>query len=168
MPVEEYILEPRFPQAMKILVPLDKSPLDAAVLPYAGKLGKRLRASLALLHVVTPIRSLLPGAVREAQSYVQIVADELREKGVNADPYYAHGESADMILQVAAEMEADMIVMATHGRRGMGKLVLGSVAEVVVSAATVPVLLLRVPEENHNHHNHNHDRNGHAIWSRSA
>jgi len=150
---------------MKILVPLDKSPLDAAVLPYVGKLGKRLRASLALLHVVTPLRSLLPGAAREAQSYVQLVADEMREKGLMADPYYANGESAEMILEVAAEVEADMIVMATHGRRGMGKLVLGSVADVVVSVATVPVLLLRVPEENNNH---NHNRNGHSIWSKSA
>jgi nucleotide-binding universal stress UspA family protein len=140
---------------VKILVPLDKSPLDSAVLPYVSKLGKRLRATLAILHVVTPMRALLPGHVRQAQSYVQLVADDLRQNGLAADPYYAQGDSAPMILQVADEVEADMIVMATHGRRGMGKLMLGSVAEVVVSVAPVPVLLIRVPvEENHNGRNH--------------
>jgi len=130
---------------VKILVPIDKSPLDSAVLPYAGKLGKRLRASLAILHVVSPLRSFLPGAVREAQSYVQLIADEMRQSGSRTEPYYAQGESAQMILEVAIEMEADMIVMGTHSRHGMGKLMLGSVAEVVVSAAPVPVLLIRVP-----------------------
>jgi nucleotide-binding universal stress UspA family protein len=148
---------------MKILVPLDRSSLDGAVLPYVSKLGKRLRASLAILHVVAPLRALLPGHIREAQSYVQLVADGLRENGLTADPFYAEGDSGPMILQVADEVGADMIVMATHGRHGMGKLVLGSVAEVVVSVSTVPVLLIRVPEENHNH-NHN----GRSTWAKSA
>jgi nucleotide-binding universal stress UspA family protein len=130
---------------VKILVPVDKSPMDATVIPYAAKLGKRVRASLAILHVVSPLRSLIPGAVREAQSYVQLVAAGLRDDGSVADPFYAQGESAQMILEVAEELGADMIVMGTHGRRGMGKLMLGSVAEVVVSEATVPVLLIRVP-----------------------
>ena len=116
-----------------------------SVIPYASKIGKRLRASLAILHVVSPMHSLLPGALRQAQAYAQVVAQGLCDDGIAAEAYYAKGDPAPMILEVVEEVKADMIAMATHGRRGMGKLMLGSVAEVIISTAAVPVLLIRVP-----------------------
>ena len=130
---------------MKILVPVDRSPMDAAVIPYASKIGKRLRASLAILHVISPMHSLVPGALRQAQAYAQVVAQGLCDDGIAAEAFYAKGDPAPMILEVVEEIKADMIAMATHGRRGMGKLMLGSVAEVIVSTSAVPVLLIRVP-----------------------
>jgi nucleotide-binding universal stress UspA family protein len=139
---------------VKILVPVDKSHMDGAIIPYVAQLGKRLRASVMILNVVSQLRSFMPGAVKEAQCYVELVAQGLRESGLRAEPFYAQGECAEMILGVAAEARADMIVMGTHGRRGMGKLMLGSVAEVVVSSSAIPVLLVRIPDDAANGHSH--------------
>jgi nucleotide-binding universal stress UspA family protein len=130
---------------LKILMSLDRSARDVAAVSYTAKLAKRLKASVAVVHVVPPIRGALPGTLSNAQGYAEGVAQSLREQGLTAEAFCGKGDPANMILEVAEEIQAELITMVTHGRRGMEKLVLGSVADRVVSMSQSPVLLVRLP-----------------------
>jgi nucleotide-binding universal stress UspA family protein len=66
--------------------------------------------------------------------------------GLHAEVVLEHGDAADRLLAVLAGRQADLIVMATHGRSGLTRWVLGSVAERVMRAAPVPLLLVRTRE----------------------
>jgi nucleotide-binding universal stress UspA family protein len=130
---------------MKVLIPLDRSPRDAAIVAYVSGLAGPLEASLALLHVAHDLKSFLPGTLRKEEAYVEGVAQSLREEGLAAEAFFGKGDPVDLLLQLVADLPADIIAMATHGRRTVGKLVLGSVADRIVSLSPIPVLLLRVP-----------------------
>lgn len=129
---------------MKILVPIDKTQGDRAVEEYILKLARRLKAKVTLLHVVPTVRGLLPGSLREARAYAEVVAGSLREQGLAVEGFAEKGDPAAMILQYAEDLEADMIAMATRGRNGWEKAILGSVAEHVVRQSAAPVLLVRL------------------------
>lgn len=151
----------------KILVPLDGSPLAEEILKPAGELGRQLGAELLLLRVIEPAvldrfpladdasglwgQALLKSldeqdtAVRqEAEAYLEGLARRLRLEGstVQSRVVCRESPSAAILEQVRAET-ADLIALATHGRRGIARLFLGSVAEQVLREAPVPVLLLR-------------------------
>lgn len=132
---------------MKVLVPLDRSYRDAAIIDYVGGLARPLNASLAVLHVAHDLKAALhlPGPLRQAEAYVEGVAQSLREEGLTAEAFFGKGDPAELVLGLAADLPADIIVMATHGRRTVGKLMLGSVADRIISLSAIPVLLLRVP-----------------------
>ena len=142
-----------------ILVPVDLGPLSNAALGRAVALARPFGASLVLLHVMkasTPQMVLPPGvpvAVRpeipsseDRRSRLRALGKRHQASGtplrdrieITTEPISAS------ILRVAREEKADIIVMSTHGRTGLKRVVLGSVAEEVVRDATVPVLL--VPE----------------------
>lgn len=76
---------------------------------------------------------------------MECVAQGLRDEGFAAEAFFGKGDPAPLILELAGNLPADLIAMATHGRHGVGKLVLGSVADIVVRQSTIPVLLLRLP-----------------------
>ncbi|MXV63910.1 universal stress protein [Natronorubrum sp. JWXQ-INN-674] len=120
----------------RILVPTDGSGPANAALEYAGEIAAAEDVTVQILHVVDP--DVDPEAAderladsRDWVSDVPII-DEVRT-----------GEPADAILEYARDNDVDAIVMGTRGRRGVGRLVLGSVTETVVRDAAVPVLVVR-------------------------
>jgi nucleotide-binding universal stress UspA family protein len=142
----------------KILVPFDGSAPSRAGLERAIALARDQRARLRLLHVVDEhgviqgmeptvnVGDLLEGLVAEGRKLLAAAAATVKKHGVKADTVLYEvivGRVADRIVREAARWHADVIVMGTHGRRGFGRLVMGSDAENVLRQTPVPVLLVR-------------------------
>lgn len=134
----------------RILVALDGSALAEAILPEVRELAKVLGAEVTLLRVA--LTHVFPGVdpteeqvrvVQEAEGYVEAVAKELRGEGVAARAVVRYGHAAAEITDHVAANRMDLVAMSTHGRSGLSRLVMGSVAEEVVRKAGVPVLLMR-------------------------
>ena len=149
------------PHVTRILVPTDFSETADAALEYAKTLATNLGASLHLLHVfqdpffaasyanevfVPPPpqgRELELAAARDGLSKRMSPAEEKRFAGTHA---IVEGLTAKEIVKYAEQYAIDLIVMGTHGRRGVAHLLLGSVAEHVVRTAGCPVLTVRDTE----------------------
>jgi nucleotide-binding universal stress UspA family protein len=80
--------------------------------------------------------------VEEAESYLRAVADQLRAQGVDAEPHVYSDEATTAIFDAARRHDAEMIVMSTHGRSGLGRAIFGSVADKVLRDAKIPVFLV--------------------------
>ncbi len=138
-----------------VLVPLDGSELAEAALPKAEELVAMMKEPKLLLLRVAEAHTF-PGVdpteaqvrvVREAEQYLDAIADRLARKGIrNVQTSVWYGASAASIVEAARFYEADLIVMSTHGRSGLGQLILGSVAQSVIHSTTTPILLVRRPE----------------------
>lgn len=143
------------PDLTKILVPLDGSELSSSVLPFAAALAKSLGASVVLYQSVFEPVMTYPGAevvfddtvLREMEAIARkgltLAADDLSAQGVTADVVATFGNAIDGIVWTAEREGADLIVMSTHGRSGVGRLVMGSVADAVVRRTALPVILVR-------------------------
>jgi nucleotide-binding universal stress UspA family protein len=138
----------------RMLLPLDGSELAAAILAPAGELATTLQATLLLLQVVEPVvspYSELYGAapfdpsarLTWAREYLEQMAAALRGRGHTVAIHAEVGPAASTIAAVARQQRADLIAMATHGRSGLARLVLGSVATGVLQLAGRPLLLVR-------------------------
>ena len=140
----------------KILVPLDGSPLAATILPEVEDLAKGQKSEITLLtvsNVPSPAIMAEAGAAvidpilrwrkTTAEGYLTETTKKLKAKGLKVSWVYREGAPAREVIRYADEAGCDLIAMATRGR-GEIAWVLGSVAEQVVSHATVPVLLMRV------------------------
>jgi nucleotide-binding universal stress UspA family protein len=143
----------------EVFVPLDGSPLAEAVLEPAAALARLWDAEISLVQVVRPVVLTsdppLPfptgysdqvTAIRResAQDYIRDVAERLRESGVKASGVAViGGGTADTLLDLARPERVSLLAVATHGRGGLRRLVLGSVADKLVRAAEVPVLVVR-------------------------
>jgi nucleotide-binding universal stress UspA family protein len=138
----------------RILVPLDGSALAESALPPAVELARPAGATLLLIRAAEA--RVVPGAdpvgaqvevVLEAEAYLEGVAARLREQGTLAvEPTVWYGPAVASIVDAARAGRIDLIVMTTHGRSGLGRLILGSVAESVLRGTSTPILLLRAPE----------------------
>ena len=138
----------------KILVPLDGTPLAEAVLPHAQALAKSEGAEIILLRVaVTPNpdfyhrdegegRLITDQIEEEALDYMKTEVTKLENEGTKVTAITRDGTIPDTILEVAEETHADVIAMSTHGRIGIQRLFQGSVADEVVHASHVPVMLI--------------------------
>jgi nucleotide-binding universal stress UspA family protein len=138
----------------RILVPLDGSTLAEAALPPTMELAKVMRAELMLLEVVPlPTYALYdegamlaafdPGKeITESECYLAGVAGRLREDGIYARTRVELAKPEVAIAEVAAQENAGLIGMATHGRSGLARLVLGSVATGALRRTNVPLLLV--------------------------
>ncbi|HEY7423528.1 MAG TPA: universal stress protein [Gemmataceae bacterium] len=139
-----------------VLVALDGTPAAEQILEPAGTLAKLMEASCTLLRVVPPVMShgaskeTVTRAARadklraEAHVYLQRLAASLRAQGIAVQTrILAHAHPATAILNEAASGEYDLLALETHGRHGLPRLFLGSVADKVVHGASVPVLLHR-------------------------
>jgi nucleotide-binding universal stress UspA family protein len=134
-----------------ILVPLDGSTLAESALAKATELCQSTGARLWLIRAAEAHR--LPGGdpteaqvevVAEAEKYLGQVAERLRAQGMGkVETSVWYGPPAHAIVEGARLYRADLIVMTTHGRSGLGRLILGSVAESVLRGTTTPILLLR-------------------------
>ena len=147
----------------RILVPIDGSPTAACGLAEAIKLGQLTGAHLRLLHVVDELSFALSasqgmtltgdvlnllreaGAELLAQGAARVKAAGLAVDTVLKDSF--EGRVSDLVIEEAGIWPADLIVLGTHGRRGVGRLFMGSDAETIVRSAPVPVLLLRAASE---------------------
>lgn len=135
-----------------IIVPLDGSAVAETALRYAEDLAKAGDRELLLLTVQDGVvmRGFEPFAesehmtVEEAcQAYLERAVRAVTATGVSARSLAVPGDNAaEAILSEAAEIDAEMIVLATHGRSGVGKWLLGSVAEKIVRSARRPVLVI--------------------------
>jgi nucleotide-binding universal stress UspA family protein len=140
---------------MKILVPTDFSSCAEAAAQYAVDLARRLEATVVLMAAyerpmfVIPDGdgSLLPDVTTELAEHVMTkllwAREQLAHKDVAVRLEAVDGAPADAILRVARDEGFDLIVMGTHGRTGVRRLFLGSVAEHVVRHAECPVLTVR-------------------------
>jgi nucleotide-binding universal stress UspA family protein len=133
-----------------ILIPLDGSKLAESILAEVEELAVLINAKLNLICVSKA--HVLPGldptdeqvrVVKEAQEYLENVKEKLSAKKIDMDLHTPYGNPADKILEVCKRHDIDLIAMSTHGRSGIGRWLLGSVAEKVVRHSEVPVLLLR-------------------------
>ena len=123
-------------------VPLDGTPLAEAGLPLAGELAHALGLAIMLVRVAAN------SAEREAAAaYLGQVAARLRCEDLTVTTRVTEGVAAEQILQVAAAQDVSLIAMATHGRGGPARWVLGSVAESIVRNATIPVLVARATDK---------------------
>jgi nucleotide-binding universal stress UspA family protein len=145
----------------KLLVPIDGSSTAQRGLVEALRLGKQLQASVRIVHVVdefipettigiAPYYEDWVKALREGGRKVLGEAENFaREQGATVDSVLVEtlgGRAADAVLDQAQQWPADLIVMGTHGRRGLKRVVMGSDAELVIRKAPVPVLLVRDPD----------------------
>lgn len=137
-----------------ILVPLDGSRLAATAVPYVLTLARTFDARISLLAVVAfpPVHHGLPSAaaeegdgrqVTESTAYLESVAAALRARGLAVTTVVRHGDPASEILAASEEEGCSLVVMSTHGRTGLERLRMGSVARRVVRHAIIPTLVVR-------------------------
>lgn len=133
----------------RILVPTDFSAPSEAALAYGQKLADQFAATLHLLHVAE--NPFLRAASGDRRSHEEAPARWLEDRLRDADRRRGavaiveqSDEPGSEILQYARSHDIDLIVMGTHGRTGLARAALGSVAESVVRAASCPVLTVRV------------------------
>ncbi|HEY33597.1 MAG TPA: universal stress protein [Dehalococcoidia bacterium] len=137
-----------------ILVPLDGSELAEVALPYAEELAVRLGIGIKLLRVVTlPVYSEPTGGVYAveqeialrsgAKDYLEKVSHSLEAKGIAVQPDIKYNAAAEGIVDYAARDEIGLVVVATHGRSGVMRWALGSVADRVLRGTEKPVMLIR-------------------------
>jgi nucleotide-binding universal stress UspA family protein len=93
------------------------------------------------------IEQTMDAESREAASYLTVLAERLRDAGVAAEVDYPNDRASEAILDQAIALGADLIAMTTHGRSGLARALLGSVADEVVRRSRCPVLLVRVTED---------------------
>lgn len=138
----------------KILVPTDYSDTAEHGVRYALEMARALGAKVTLLHVYViptpPVSAGFAGDfVRETQQEAEKQMHEASAKYAGnpalAAAKLTTGEPTDSILTTAREMGADLIIIGTHGRSGVQRMLLGSVAESVLRAAPCPVLAIRSP-----------------------
>ncbi len=139
----------------RILVPLDGSEFAEAALSHARALACCTGAEIALLRVaVQPrydysssdpklFRPILADLLKESANYLERVAADLGKAGFKVSTETCTGPVAETILEYARSIDADLIVMSTHGRSGLARWFIGSVADKVVRGANLPVLLAR-------------------------
>jgi nucleotide-binding universal stress UspA family protein len=142
----------------RILWPTDFSPLSKAAVPHAVKLAAGREAELIVLHVQSPVAVYVPPAAAAvawdrfdkemraaSEEQLRRVTEEVTgaARGVRVRSLLVVGSPFDQIPRVAKRQRCDLIVLATHGRTGLGHLFMGSVAENVVRRAPCPVLTVR-------------------------
>ncbi|MFN2243767.1 MAG: universal stress protein [Anaerolineae bacterium] len=140
----------------RILVPLDGSPVAEQILPTVTQLAKSFNAEVTLFQVpiayvsgwmtgdwYLPIYGVLETAEKDGEAYLRAAADHLEGQGIKATTATAIGSVASCIVEYAAANNMDLIAMCTHGRTGLARWALGSVADRVLRAGDKPILLVR-------------------------
>lgn len=139
----------------KILVPLDGSPLAERALTHAEEIGRATKAEIILFQSLqAPLgdapeagqseeSKAVQDAAAAARAYLEKAAKPLREAGVTVRCEVAQGSADAEILGFAHREDVDLIIMSTHGRSGVSKLLLGSIAQKVMVTTKRPVLLVK-------------------------
>ena len=143
-----------------ILLPTDFSECGNYALSYAASLARTFKASIICLNVIEPIVPTVGYSGMTEPMPIADIAEQLEDSaerelpklaecdecaGLNVEEMVAHGEAASEIVRVAKERAVDLIVIASHGRTGLGRILFGSTAEAVVRHAACPVLVVKPP-----------------------
>ena len=149
--------DPRQPVCFqRILVPLDGSVRAERVLPVVMPIAEALGCELVLFQVPIvyvsdwmtgdwsmPVQGILAAAEQDARTYLEYIASRLQRNGLEVSIATEIGAVAASIIQYAEDTGVDLIAMCTHGRTGLRRWTLGSVADRVLRAGRVPLLLVR-------------------------
>jgi nucleotide-binding universal stress UspA family protein len=145
-----------------ILLPTDFSDCANFALQYATGIARATGASLLCVHVVetvvpavgytgmsepVPIADISEQLEDSAERELPKIAECEECSGLNVEQVIVHGEAATEIVRVAKERGVDLIVVSSHGRTGLGRMLFGSTAEAIVRHATCPVLVVKPPQE---------------------
>jgi len=135
----------------RILIPLENSAADKAILHHIKPLAKLMGASLILMHVADGwvarnfdrLNLAESEEMKTDRAYLESVAKTLRDEGFEVSHFLAMGEPSDEIIKFANEHKTDLIAMSTHGHRFIGDLLYGNTADKVRHLVDIPVLLLK-------------------------
>jgi len=143
-----------------ILLPTDFSDCGNYALSYAASLARTFKASIICLNVIEPIVPTVGYSGMTEPLPIADIAEQLEDSaerelpklaeceecaGLDIEEMVAHGEAAAEIVRVAKERSVDLIVISSHGRTGLGRILFGSTAEAVVRHASCPVLVVKPP-----------------------
>jgi nucleotide-binding universal stress UspA family protein len=140
----------------RILIPLDGSEMAEHVLPMVITIAQALDAELVFFQVpiahvhgwmtgewFVPIKGVLATAERDAHEYLGEVCSRLKKQGLRVTAATMMGSVAESIIDYAEANHVDLVAMCTHGRTGLARWTLGSVADRVLRAGSTPILLVR-------------------------
>ena len=142
----------------KILVPTDFSECGNYALSYAASLARTFGSSIICVHVIEPIVPTVGYSGMTEPLPIADISEQLEDSaerelpklaecddcaGLDVEELIVHGEAASEIVRVANERNVDMIVVSSHGRTGLGRILFGSTAEAVVRHAHCPVLVVK-------------------------
>jgi len=145
-----------------ILLPTDFSECGNYALSYATSLARTFGASIVCVHVIEPIVPTVGYSGMTEPLPIADIAEQLEDAaerelpklaereeaaGLHLEELIVYGEAASEIVRVAKERNVDLIVISSHGRTGLGRILFGSTAEAVVRHATCPVLVVK-PSQN--------------------
>jgi len=135
----------------KILIPLEHTKADEAILRHIRPLAKMMGASLLLMHVADGwvarnferLNLAESEEMKQDRAYLESVTQQLRDEGFQVANVLAMGEPSDEIIKFVNKQHVDLIAMSTHGHRFISDLLYGSTADKVRHLVDVPVLLLK-------------------------
>ncbi len=151
----------------KIIVPLDESDLSEQALFYAKEMAKQFKSELVLLQAVAPVaitmtdlgsgmesptvtamtvesaRNIETANIKAATAYLDAKLKQVSSEGIHASSKVILDVPAKAILDICKNENIDLIVMTTHGRSGLGRAIIGSVADQVIRQSGVPVMVIR-------------------------
>lgn len=144
---------------MNILVAIDLSDCTETIVKKARDFAKPLAAKIWLLHVAEPEpdfvgydvgpqyeRDALSEKFHQEHSEIQAIANNLRTEGLDATALLVRGTTAETILSEAAKLNADMVILGSHGRGAVRRFLVGSVSEGVLRHAACPILIIPTHE----------------------
>jgi len=150
------------PRLRKILLPTDFSGCANYAVPYAAAIARATHATIMCLHVVEPVVPAVGYTGLADPMPIADISEQLEDSaerelprltdceelsGLEVEEVIVHGDAAAEIVRVAGERDADLIVISSHGRTGLGRMIFGSTAEAVVRHAGCPVLVVKPPQE---------------------
>jgi len=141
-------------QLSKILCPTDYSKTSDKAVRYAIELGRKVNAHVRFLHIMQPEniaeKTAYSYGISKKGVHRDVVSEEFRvllmeekKKGLSADILIMRGDSCEAIIEHSRVWGADLLVMGSHGRSGLTRIMMGSVAEAVFHAVDIPVLLVK-------------------------
>lgn len=149
-------------QIRTILVPTDFSECGNYALSYAASLARTFGASIICVHVIEPMVPTVGYSGMTEPLPIADITDQLEDSagrelpkiaerkeyaGLKTEEVIVHGEAAAEIVRVAKDKNVDLIVVSSHGRTGLGRILFGSTAEAVVRHAPCPVLVVKPAKE---------------------
>lgn len=152
----------KLPEVRQILFPTDFSECANYALPYAAAIARATGATIVCVHVVEPIVPAVGYTGLAEPMPIADITDQLENSaerelprlaeceecaGLNVEEVIVHGDAAAEIVRVADERQVDLIVISSHGRTGLGRIIFGSTAEAVVRHVRCPVLVVKPPQE---------------------
>ena len=143
----------------RILLPLDGSPLGESALPYVEELASKTHAEVLLLQIITPLDRVIPiegytvhladvygDVLNQTKTYLNKVEQRLKQKGIAAHYEVISGLPASAIIDYARDKAVNLVAMSTHGRSGISRWVMGSVADKVLRGSGSPLLLVKASQ----------------------